>query len=147
MYVLRPGGDITPLGNFPANILAWAVLALLITAMGLLPFWAGIRILFTRDRFVFSPRHELKSQAVIGRFPIWSRRYPLSKFEQILVRHQRLGAFGGSWHFIVSCAGPTKRIEVAAFRDRPGADVLAADLAARLGLPVVFNCDEGRCES
>jgi len=87
----------------------------------------------------------LKSEMVVLRFPIWTRTYSLSTFDHLLIEHQRLGVFGGTWKFVVSCDGAAHRIRLAAFEDRISAEQLVSTVRSRIHLPVLFQCGEGKC--
>jgi hypothetical protein len=105
-----------------------------IVALGLCFLWWGLCDIFSWDRFVFSAQ-EIQAQITLGGFPVWSRTFAVSSFAQIHVQARQLSRYGGP-HYAVTCAGPARKLAIAALGDRQKAEAMVAELAARLGLPL-----------
>jgi hypothetical protein len=133
IWLVALSGQMRPLGFFPGNLLAWLVVASLVVAMGILPFWLGFELAFVQQAIAFSPTHAIARQEILGRWPIWKRTIPVSDFDRVVVRPRIGGVFGKRSNFVVSCVGSCVRLDLAVFEDRDRAEALATNVRRRLG--------------
>lgn len=133
-YVFLFGDRPVPTGGVGQQILGWGVAALFLTWLGVVPIYFGFELcLIRRTYFIHLLKLELESRVTVAGLSLSRKRYPLSAFERVLVWH-RPGKRSGV--FIVSCAGPSQQVDLAAFHQRIAAEKLAADLGSQLGLRV-----------
>jgi len=136
-YVLLSANGPRPFGGIRHQILGWITIAVFLTALGIVPICWGLEIGFLRRAyFIHLAQRELQSSVTIAGLPLWPRRYPLSAFARILVSRQACGVFSKSYCFVVSCDGPSRRVDLAGFPERTTAEKLAEEIANSLGLKV-----------
>ncbi|MEK7953747.1 hypothetical protein [Luteolibacter soli] len=138
LYVMIINHSPQLVGALPQRAIGFVVLSFFGCALGVLPFWAGFHMVFVRRGFTLSlSRSRIQSHVfLLGYGPVWTRNYPLELFDRVRLAHRKVGAFGGSWALVVSCAGPSKTLDLFLFRDQAKAEAYAEEIGAFLMLPI-----------
>jgi hypothetical protein len=146
VFALLGSGGPRPAGHGLTAWLGWGVIGLFATALGLLPIGVGITFIGVRSEYSVrqSGRRLWAVTRLLG-LVIRSRPYLFSDFQQVGIRHVRRGPFRGAWQFVARCEGQVASLEIATCSQYQRACMVAGSLARQLGLPVRFECDQGRC--
>jgi len=141
-YVFLSGGGPRPTGGVGQQILGWTVIAVFFAGLGVVPICFGLATWFMRRSYCINlGTRELQSSVTFAALPLWRRRYPLSAFGRVLIWHADRAVFvGRRRYWIVSCDGPSRRVDLAECEEYTAAEMLANAIGTQVGLHVESSC-------
>jgi hypothetical protein len=125
-----------PYGGIIQQIVGWLFVSFFGLVLGLWPLLAGLKLIFTRQAFVFQKSERcLKKKLTFGDQCIWKRTYSLNLFEKISLDFQKSGFLFHS-NYVISCEGKSKKVDLVAFYNYAEAKAFSSNLAAEINLPI-----------
>jgi hypothetical protein len=126
-------------------VVGWAALLLAMSALGLIPFWWGVRLLLGRDQFVVHPdRGELIHRRGLVWFPYRVKRFSLDSFDKVVAGYVRRGGpFGSIKVPCVILTGSAFKVELIDFSSCDNARNVAQRIAATASLPFEDRLEAG----